>query len=538
MFIEYFKDKHMKFAKSMKSFEGLELLIKNLPTNTVVVSPGSRNAPVIFYLYHLHFQIYSAIDERAAGFLALGIAKASHQPVIINCTSGSAVVNYYPAVTEAYYSRIPLIILTADRPKSDINNWDGQAIMQENIFHPHIRGYFELENPEDAASGELLSQKLLHCINETIPGPIQINIPFAEPFYSKLSLKKSLSKEYRQIVPFNSFKESTISLKKLLQKYQLKEEKILIVHGDSSGESINLIFDSDIKPVILSDVTSKCLSNIQHWENIDFSILDDSFLPDVLISTGTTIVNRNLRNYLKSRPIENHLHISHFSEIGNPYNNTVQLVKPSADIISLNLKFENHKPQSDYLTKWKNIANNNSANDSDQEFVLFRNVLENIPKESSIFVGNSMPIRHAGKCEDIVTKNRLKIHSNRGVSGIDGCISTAIGIAKSSQKPMYVFTGDVAFLYETNSLLNLNTNDPVTIIVINNKGGRIFEKIKGSDALQEAIKYMTTGHSYSFDKIAEFYNLNYSLIEITDDLSNLFNNKSGNRIIELKLNNT
>lgn len=526
----------------MNALNGLYSLIENLPSKVAVVSPGSRNAPAIYLLHRFKYELHSVIDERSAGFIALGLAKSSGQPVVLNCTSGSAVVNYYPAITEAYYSRVPLIILTADRPKDDINQWEGQAIMQENIFHPHINEYFQLHEISDFNDGRILAKKVNISLKKSIPGPIQINIPIVEPFYSRIAKFENIGMNYPpKIIPM-CHPVANISLHKLLEINNLLNNNVMVVEGDPRGEQINLVDDLSIKPVIFSDITTNRNSNIENWYRyIDFNQIDtrygvDGYLPTVLITTGTTIINRDLRRFLKHGRIFVHFHVSHYRSVSNPYRNRVTMVYPSESIRAKEQVSDNEgHTQKEFFEKWQGWAVPHKVLNPDLEFSMVEKAISLIPENSLLFLGNSMAVRHASHCADVIRKNNLTICANRGVSGIDGCISTAIGMAKNDNREMFILVGDIAFLYELNSLLNVSEQDSITLIVINNQGGQIFKKIDGSEVMNEAISLMLTPHSYSFNKIADFYNFHYTMVELKEDLTPNIFEKTKNHLVELRI---
>lgn len=519
----------------MNSLEGLFHFVNHLPSRVGVVSPGSRNAPVVSALSKVGFQLHTAIDERAAGFLALGMAKALGQPIVLSCTSGSAVVNYYPAVVEAFYARIPLIILTADRPPESIHNWDGQAIMQTNIFAPHIRGFFELSIGENAENGKELGKLVANHLKNSIPGPIQINLPFREPFYSELEKIKEFEDAAKpEQLSFSP--KVQISLHLFLQDKNIKSKKILIVHGDAASEQITIANDAPFQAVSLADITANQPSNIPNW----YQRLDDfpnleSLCPDILITTGTTIVNRKLRLFLKKCRPKKHFHISHYSEMGNPYENDLILVFPEKKYVSIDLDVNefNHQENA-YFQLWQKAINENSvAQNIDLEAEMVREIICHLPDKSTFFVGNSMPIRHVSNHAALIAQKKINILANRGVSGIDGCLSTAIGFSKANKEKVYVLIGDVAMLYEMNSLLNVNEDTQLIIIVLNNKGGRIFEKINAPSVLGKDILYLTTPHNFNFEYIAKQFGLSYFVSGKKEEFQSIFTSFKGNLLFEV-----
>ena len=227
----------------------INTLVSHLPGSHAVISPGSRNAPVIYALHHSRKSCHSIVDERSAAFVALGMAKHTKQPVILSCTSGTAALNYYPAIAEAFYARVPLIILTADRPPEKIDAWDGQAIRQKGVYENHIRAAFQTpDSYEDTIAFMEIAQRVSKCMDSEIAGPIHINIPIREPFYDFNT--EGLEEIVNEVKKSKTFEISASSIAKHTGlDFNLK--KVLMFNGMDDGEDIRLA--SDDNSVILSD---------------------------------------------------------------------------------------------------------------------------------------------------------------------------------------------------------------------------------------------------------------------------------------------
>ena len=494
----------------------IQTLVNNLPGNTAVISPGSRNAPVIFALNQLKEKCYSIIDERSAGFVALGIAKQSQSPVILSCTSGTATLNYYPAIAEAFYARIPLIVITADRPSEHIDAWDGQAIRHKNVFQNHIRASFQTPEIYDDDSGFLnVAHNVSKCLINDIPGPIHINVPIREPFYDfEDTITKSLTKVETKK------NHQTISLKNLAKHINvpIQHQKVMIFNGMDDGQHITIENDH---AVVLSDITSATKSNVSYWDAMLFSCLSKPngfkalkvLQPDILFSTGTTTISKGLKRFLSIYKPKHHFHISNFEEVGDMFGTEPQIVSPS-DIIQHVSQENEDSPSLAYLNSWTSltIAFRHKFSQLDwtgyHEFGIINHILDRANTSHIIHYSNSMPVRYASFLTDIHNaKNR--VYANRGTSGIDGCTSTALGCALATDQSVLLITGDVAFFYDINALFNKHLPNNFKIIILNNQGGGIFNMISGPENLGNAKHFQNTPHYMNAISLCEHFDITY-----------------------------
>lgn len=525
-------------------------LISGLKASRAVLSPGSRNAPIIKAISNTNLPITSIVDERSAGFVALGMAKQLQSPVILNCTSGTAALNYYPAIAEAFYARIPLIILTADRPPEQIDAWDGQAIRQKEVFANHIRASFETphnyENPN--AFAEIAKQVNVYFENEIL-GPVHINIPIREPFYSDMET------EFFKVQKVEKRKADEISLRKLQDHLNLdfQGKQILLFNGMESGENVRVKVDCLAWQTIeLSDVTSNIPSEIDNWDAFlfnsmcsDFDEMDD-LRPDVLITTGTTTVSKSVKQFLKKFTPSAHYHLSNYNEIGKMFGTTPQWV----DAGNSSLTYENDHPIG--MAQWSNFKSAWVAKleafsskflklswTTMNEFTSVKVVLEQLPDNAILHVANSMAIRYVSYLKAIVDAKNLTIRSNRGTSGIDGCTSTAVGEALCTNEAVYLLTGDVAFFYDINGLWNDELPQNLNVIVLNNNGGGIFELINGPEKMGEAIKFQVTNQKRSLKKVTKAFSLKHNkaktLVQVKEEIKAIGRGKEAS-VLEVETN--
>jgi len=493
-------------------------VLKNHGIENAVVSPGSRNAPLIKCLYDLNYQLISSVDERSAGFIALGMAKATGKPTILCSTSGTATLNFYPAITEAYYSRIPMLAITADRTFEQIDQWEGQSIRQNRVFQNHIRFQCQLDPQSLRTNPDTLGSEIIDVFNQIIPGPVHINVPLSEPLYDFESYKIRIESNAEISVKRSPLVVSSDSIQHCLG-VDWSDKNVLFFHGMDDGEQIS--FDANGQ-VVLSDATSSVNGNIKLWDSILHVGLKggkslSNLQPDILVTCGTTTISKGLKLFLRQFPPSKHFHISYSNEVGKMFGTDPILIHPNALKRAKNIK---NSTTSAYLNKW--LRENSSfekqmANLPWMTFSAFsavRAILKNLPKKITIHAANSMAVRYLSFLAH-------PIIGNRGTSGIDGCTSTAVGYALRSPGNHLLITGDLAFFYDSNGLWLKSIPSNLKIVVLNNGGGGIFKMIDGPESMHDAIEYQVTNHQRSVKSLAEHFALPYLCIGDSKDLEQL-----------------
>lgn len=480
----------------------INTLIAHLPGEQAVLSPGSRNAPVIYALHHSDKTCHSIVDERSAAFVALGMAKQSKLPVILSCTSGTAALNYYPAIAEAYYARVPLIILTADRPAEKIDAWDGQAIRQKGVYINHIRAEFQTpDGYEDAASFSQIAQRVQKCLSSEIPGPIHINIPIREPFYEFTT--DGLEVVTNESVASRTFNISASAIA-VHTGLNFDFKKVLMFNGMDDGEDIRLA--SDDTSILLSDLTAHLTSDVHYWDAMLYSAqckpngLDflSVLRPDILITTGTTTLSKGLKRFLQYHQPKHHFHLTSYYEVGDMFETAPTILHPRdiKPVLETEKDIDGERAGA-YVSAWLNMTREFKERFSQldwskyNEFSVVNYILSKIPRSATLHVSNSMPPRYVSFLLNSDLSD-LTVHCNRGTSGIDGSTSTAVGHAMLTKEDVYLITGDVAFFYDINGLYNEHLPQNLKIILLNNGAGGIFEMISGPDKMGDALKYQTT----------------------------------------------
>lgn len=522
----------------------LQIFLAKGITN-IIISPGSRNAPLtIGFASNPAFQCYSIADERAAAFFALGIAQQTRKPTVLVCTSGSALLNYYPAFAEAFYSQIPLIVVSADRPQSKIDIGDGQTIRQENVFTNH--SLYNANLLEDAS--EENDRKINEAINTAIDkkGPVHINAPFEEPLYETVS-----DLIVNSLVFASAYDPQTIDLEELKQYADLwnKSTRKLILIGVNDPNAIDYktieAFANDNSVVVMTENTS----NVYHpsfISNIDtiitpFTAEDfEAFRPEILVTFGGMVVSKRIKAFFRKYKPQHHWHIDtlraydtfgcltkHFVVEPNTFFNT---------FLPLTEKIEsNYFTQLDVvkaLRKEKHGIYLSKIPFTD--FKVFEKVIQSLPRNCQLQISNSSAIRYA---QLIPIDSSIEVYCNRGTSGIDGSTSTAIGAAVANKKPTVFITGDIGFLYDSNALWNNYIPKNFKIILINNGGGGIFRILPGHDETPVFNTFFETSHNLTAEHLAKMYGLAYLTandeVSLLDRLNSLYGQNDKPIILEV-----
>ena len=493
----------------------------------VVISPGSRNAPLtIGFSNHPKVKTYSIVDERCAAFFALGIAQQLQSPVAIVCTSGSALLNYYPAIAEAFYSNIPLVVISADRPKHLIDIGDGQTIRQENVFENHMLASVSLDESLNIEGNinEMLSEIIKTAILES--GPVHINVPFDEPLYETTS----------NILNFEtfdySFEEVPLNvddLEQFAKIWNASEKKMVLVGEHYPNELLQIQLEhltKDPSVLVLIENTAN-VSNPKFINSIDKLIfpLEDNelthFQPDILLSLGGLIVSKKIKQHLRKFKPKHHWHVDP-KRAFDTYHSLSHHFKLTPQLFFSQFFFLTKPTDSFYQEFWlhkkeirlsKHAAFLNECAFSDLKVV--DTVLKSIPANSQLQVSNSSVIRYT-QLFDI--NKSLQLFCNRGTSGIDGSTSTAIGASVVVDANTVFLTGDISFFYDSNALWNSYIPITFRIIVINNGGGGIFRFIPGPQK-SNALDYFETPHNLTAEHLCKMYNFEYATATSVDELT-------------------
>ena len=541
-----------------------------------VFSPGSRSTTMaMLFKEHEGFETYMNIDERSASFMALGIAKAHKEPTVLVCTSGSAVAHYLPAVLEAQYSGVPLIVLSADRPHTLLHVGAPQTVDQQKIFGTAVNYFEELAVPQEShyyTYPRQVARKSYMKAMDTKKGPVHINVPLFEPLVPELSRNhfeagrssfKVVKPNYSSVfgcdnrnnlthvnntIDIAHGNDGTKEINDLLERY----ERILILAGpqiDIDEANTIRFFGEALQAPILADP----LSNVRGCDTSKVVISTyDALLagqslwhelkPDCVVQFGQIVVSKRVQQMIASWTDVEYIEVNPTMDSMNPTGKTTMHVQASIDVFT-HLYGKNNNSDT-YLNIWRRLdqAGKKQLSLAIDEPHCFegrtiRELQKQIPKDGQILVANSMTIRDFDYFW-FSGESRAVLYGNRGVNGIDGTISTALGLAVNG-RPTYLVTGDLSLFHDLNGLAVAKTHNlNLTIILHNNDGGGIFEYLP-----QKGTKHFdylfSTSQGLDYSGAAKLYGCGYTKITSPDELSAVLANVSsetGVHIIEIPTN--
>lgn len=516
----------------------------------VVCSPGSRNASLVIAIdEHPALETIVVHDERSAAFYALGMAQELKSPVGLVCTSGSALLNYYPAVAEAFYQCIPIVVMSADRPAEWVNHGDGQTIVQEEVYSNHIRYQTTISKELGPIA---INAEVKHAFDAGLKswkGPIHFNLPLEEPLYGKRDIEWEREEPIEHRVESSILEDSVKS--ELTEIWENSPRKmILIGQHDKDLALKNGLFDlcNDNSIAVLVENTSNLTH--QRWiQCIDRTlggISDEEiekYQPDLLITLGGAIISKRIKQFLRKAPIKAHWKVGHDFPEMNTYRKLTHSfnLSPSDfvhELLSLSLgqnasNFGSTWKQCDFLNQEKLPTFFESIPYSDMS--VFETVLDYIPENTYLHMANSSVVRYCQLYDPIPS---LRYFSNRGTSGIDGSTSTACGVALSSPNVCNVLiTGDVSFFYDSNAFWNSQLPSNLRVFLINNGGGGIFRIIPGPRESDQLERYFEAQHDRKAEFICKAHDVNYvsasSLEEIESQMAVFFEENDRPKLMEI-----
>ncbi|MFM9824606.1 2-succinyl-5-enolpyruvyl-6-hydroxy-3-cyclohexene-1-carboxylic-acid synthase [Flavobacterium sp.] len=485
----------------------------------IVISPGSRNAPLtIGFVNNPEFTCYSIADERCAAFFALGIAKQIQKPVAVVCTSGSALLNYYPAFSEAFYSQIPLIVISADRPQSKIDIGDGQTIRQENVYKNHSLYNANLTEEASVANDIKINKAINKAISKK--GPVHINAPFEEPLYQTVS---NLDVDVT-ILELKEAKTKTIikNSNEYAAIWNSSKKKLILVGENTPNkidEEILNMLAQDNSVVVMTETTSNLYhpSFLNHIDAIitPFTPLEfQNFRPDILITFGGMVVSKRIKACLRTHHPKHHWHIDSLRGY-DTYGCLTKHFKLEPNLFFNQFLTLTSPIDSDYKSVFAEIAKYRKSKHKEylknivfSDFKAFELIIPSLPQNCTLHLSNSSPIRYA---QLVGIDTSVEVFCNRGTSGIDGSTSTAIGAAVVSEKQSFLITGDIGFLYDSNALWNNYIPNNFKIILINNGGGGIFRILPGHEENQVFNTFFETSHCLTAEQLAKMYGFEYKI---------------------------
>lgn len=514
----------------------------------IIISPGSRNAPLIIgFTEDDFFKCFSIVDERSAAFFALGIAQQLKEPAAVVCTSGSALLNYYPAVAEAFYSSIPLVVISADRPIYKIDVGDGQTIRQDHVFDRHIGYSANLKQDVSHSTtrvhkyaaqwveGQTLetvqnvidrynNQELHKVLDLTrkMKLPVHINVPFEEPLYDfTKSLTVSISIPEKEEERPNEFESA-----EFFKKWNKASKKMVLVGVNPPHTIDQQTLDSlanDPSVIVLTETTSN-LNHPNFFSSIDSLLVpiekstqsDELFKklqPEILVTLGGLVVSKKIKAFLREYKPKEHWHIDPIRFNDTYFALTAHVQIDPNDFFKQILQNKVFK-ESNYHQFWaeRKYSYERARSRYLKEIAFcdlkaYETVIKYIPDGYRVQLSNSSTVRYAQLFD---VKSSLSVFCNRGTSGIDGSTSTAVGASLYGSSPTLLITGDLSFFYDSNGLWNKYLRADFRIILFNNNGGGIFRILPGKEETSNFETFFETTHELSAEHISKQFGLEYS----------------------------
>jgi 2-succinyl-5-enolpyruvyl-6-hydroxy-3-cyclohexene-1-carboxylate synthase len=529
----------------------------------VVLSPGSRSAPLtLAFARHPAYQgrLRVVPDERAAAFIGLGIAQATRRTVVLVCTSGTAGLNYAPAVAEAYFQQIPLLILTADRPPEWIDQLDGQTIRQRNLYGAHAKGAFDFPADTSHPDAKWHSERIINeAINLTMAapaGPVQVNVPLREPFYPKAGEEMG----YEDVRVIRELPSSMDMGQRSLTDYftQLQSvSRVLVVAGQQPHDSaLSQALDYFARtygiPIVADVIANPSASSsaIVTRQDVFLAGLSagqkEALRPDLLITYGQSLISKSLKIFLRNAAPKHHWHIQATGEAPDTFRSLTAIIRMKPEDFFSHAAAETDTVDADTLQPWQRadtaateFLGSFFAADKQpfNEFSAMRQALALLPRTTALHLANSMAVRYANIL-GIPTGRNIEVFANRGTSGIDGCTSTAVGAALAQpERPVVLLTGDVAFFYDRNAFWHNYPTPNLRVVLFNNHGGGIFRLIDGPRQQPELDEFFETRQTLTAENTARDFGLRYfpvaSFSELDAALPVFFAPETGAAILEI-----
>ncbi len=505
-----------------RSILQLAALLKAHKIRKIVLCPGSRNAAIVHTLANIEdFTCYSVTDERSAGFFAIGLSLQGGGPAAICCTSGSALLNLHPAVSEAFYQQIPLIIISADRPAAWIGQMDGQTLPQPNVFGNLVKmsvNLPEVNTDEDEwYCNRLINEAILET-NHHGKGPVHINVPLSEPIYRFTA--KTLP-EARVITRYQGLNVYDRDYKELINKLNQANKRMIIV-----GQ-MNLIYQFDkkyVKPLCknfvwltehLGNQTTPGLA-IKNFD-VAVSAMDEvrqeQMTPELLITFGGHIVSKQMKKYLRNHPPKEHWHITPDGKVADLFGCLTTIIEMDPFEFLEKIAFLLEGNPTNYPLMWENWCKTIPEPSLPySQISVTGDLIKALPAPCSLHLANSSTVRYA---QLFTLAKGVEVCCNRGVNGIEGSLSSAIGYASASTQTNFILIGDLSFFIDMNALWMSHLRNNVRILLFNNEGGEIFHTLPGMDKTDKSRPFITAEHQTSAKGWAEERGFQY--IKVRDD---------------------
>lgn len=523
-----------------------DLLIAHGVTQAVL-SPGSRNAPLVIAISRREeMKCHVVIDERSAAFIALGMAIQSGHPVAIVCTSGSALLNYAPAVAEAFYRHVPLVVISADRPEEWIDQDDSQTIWQQDALSRYVKRSTDIPAHTDFMAGawwvdRAINDVLLEALNGR-PGPVHINMRIDAPLNTFTEWQQGSSRVIRMVTPPSSLPVNEI---RAMAEPLRSPHRVMIVAGfhqpDHKLNKALVKLASQPNVVVLTETIANVHSPF-FITRIDSTLCRltpqerERLRPDTVITLGGALVSRHIKEWLRSLPDVDHWHIGISHTTVDCFKHLTARVNmeaaPFMSQLATTMQYINARNTAaipvahSYSRQWREAASR--AVETHDRYIAsapwstltaFSTIISSLGTNVNLHLSNGTSVRYA----QLMDCSRLhRCECNRGVSGIDGCTSTALGASLAYQGgPTLLVSGDMSFQYDIAALSSVLMNPRLKMIVICNKGGEIFRFIGVTSALPERERYFAVGTRLPLRQLCDGYGIDYYEASSREELSAL-----------------
>lgn len=467
-----------------KNIQELVALLIAHKVRRIVLCPGSRNAPLVQTIVnHSYFHCTSVTDERSAGYVALGLALNGGEPSAVCCTSGTALLNIHPAVAEAYYQQVPLVVISADRPAAWINQMDGQTVPQPNVFGNLVKASAnlpEIHTDEDKwYCNRLINETLLELYHHG-RGPVHINVPISEPLFSFTTKELPEVRVIQRYDGLNAYNQDYEELFERLNSYEkrmmIAGQQMMIYMFDKTKASTlhkNFVWLSEY----LGNKTTAG-SPIQNFDALLYGLAPnehEAYRPELVITYGGHIVSKRLKQFLRTNPPKEHWHVAADGKVVDLFGALTTVIEMTPFEFLDRIAHHIDKVKSDYNQLWTNRSKTiPEPKFSFSSVGVVGQFIKKMPTPSVLHLANSSVVRYAQLYK---LANEVEVCCNRGTNGIEGSLSTSIGYAMSSDKLNFCLIGDLSFFYDMNALWNNAYGSNFRILMLNNGGGEIFKSL-------------------------------------------------------------
>ncbi len=493
----------------------LVTLLRDFGITHVVCCPGSRNAPIISAFAECEaFECHSVVDERSAGFMAIGMAQQTRRPVAVCVTSGSALLNLHPAVAEAFYQQVPLVVISADRPAAWIGQMDGQTLPQVGVFGSLVRQSVQLpevNTDEDEWYCNRLINEALLLLSRHTSGPVHINVPLSEPLFRYTTPDLPNVRKIKSIPNLGNGE----AIKYYLYAAQMQFKRPLIIIGQTPAAEAMKVYNIPKGMACVAELPGNTPDAVR---GIDVALHacgnSDELRPDLVITCGGHIVSKRLKSFLRNTKGLTHWHISPDGEMVDLFC-ALQVVFETTPKEFFDLLSETWSGDDKYASLVRErCAELPSPTPEYSELAAVKEMMKVLPEWSVLHLANSSAIRLA---ELFPLRRGVEVCANRGVNGIEGSLSTAIGYAACDDRLNVLLIGDLSFFYDMNALRNEDISHNLRIVLLNNGGGAIFRNVQGMEVKGESGRLVTATHGTSAEAWARA--LDFAYLKVTDETS-------------------